>query len=250
MGELVSLDGHDLTGLDREGSWKVNELIGWWERPAVKDPPHSRPHADGSIPVPIVYESRLITIRGRVSSKSHEYLHEAINTISSLGYRGNADLVVAGHGPLQHAVVDPRGEITTKLHTENFLSFSIPLEAHDPFKYGELRPVNVASGVTGSVWHDGTVEAWPVVTVTGNMPNGYTLTFRSQTVTVPMGIPSGVTHRIDYRTRRLYVNGAVFFGAFGQTNFRSMAPGVRRSFDLTCPTGSGTARVELFDTYI
>ena len=77
MGESILLDGHDLNGIDREGSWKVSSFEGWWTRPAVKDQPRARVRRDGSIPMPVVYEERLITVRGRVSSRSHEYLHEA-----------------------------------------------------------------------------------------------------------------------------------------------------------------------------
>lgn len=249
--ELVTLDGYPLTGISREGIWKrLGELEGWFDSPEIKRDRYSRPHGDGDVETEINFESRLITFNGRVRSKNHDYLHEAANRLVALPGRGKKKLVVQGHGPTQWALVDPRGKVKTSFETDSYLSFQIPLEATDPFKYGQLRTVNVASGVEGSVHHRGTTEAWPVVTVTGNMPDGYTLTFRSQQVSVPMGLTPSITHRIEYKTRRLYVNGEVFFGAFGKTDFRSMAPGVRRSFDLTCPTGSGTAKVELVDTFI
>lgn len=249
--ELVTLGGVPLTGIQREGSWKrLGEIEGWWDTPQPKRSRIERDNADGEFSTPIFYEPRLITYNGRVSSLNHGYLHEAQQQIASLAFRGGAQFMVSGHGPAQWASVDPRGPISCTLETDTYLRFQIPLEAVDPFKYGATEPFTVSSGGASYVHHMGTVEAWPVVTVTGSMSDGYTLSYRSQTVSVPMGIPSGVTHLIDFKNRRLYVNGEVFFGAFGSSGFRPVPPGPRTAFGLSCPSGSGTAVVSVTDTYI
>lgn len=249
--EMILLDGFPLTGIAREGVWKrLGELEGWFDSPDPKRKSVQRENGDGNYPSEINYESRLITFAGRVTSKNHEYLHEAGNRLVALPGRGGKQFVVKGHGPTQEAIVDPRGKVSITFPTDTRMEFQIPLEAVDPFKYGERRYKSVASGSSDTVFHRGTVDAWPKVTVSGSMPDGYTVTIDGQAVSVPMGIPSGVTHTIDYRRRRLYINGELFMGAFGSQNFRSIPPGLRTSVSLSAPSGSGSAGVTVYDTYI
>lgn len=110
--------------------------------------------------------------------------------------------------------------------------------------------MQVASGASETVFHRGTVDAWPRAYVSGSMPDGYTLTLGGQQVSVPMGIPSGATHTIDYRRRRLYVNGSLFMGAFGTSNFRPVPRGRRTTAGLEAPAGSGKATFTVYDTYV
>ncbi|MGO2938565.1 MAG: hypothetical protein ACTICQ_13465 [Glutamicibacter arilaitensis] len=249
--EMILLDGFPLTGPAREGVWKrLGELEGWFDSPDPKRKSVQRENGDGNYPSEIHYESRLITFTGRVTSKNHKYLHEAGNRLVALPGRGGKQFVVKGHGPTQEAIVDPRGKVSITFPTDTRMEFQIPLEAVDPFKYGERRFKSVASGASDTVFHRGTVEAWPSVTVSGSMPDGYTVTIGGQSVSVPMGIPSGATHTIDYRRRRLYVNGSLFMGAFGASNFRSVPPGRRTTAALAAPSGSGSATFTVYDTYV
>ncbi len=248
--DLITLDGKSLNQTTREGVWKVSTLQGWWDSPRPRAEDTERPFGDGSIPGSITYEPRRITISGRVMAKNHGYMHEAMQALAALSFRKFSDLVVHGHGSTQWASVRIDGQITFVSRTEKYLQFEIPLVAVDPFKYGATETFTASSGSPVYVHHMGTVEAWPVVTVTGNMTGGYTVSVRGQTVTVPTGIFSGETHRIDFRSRRLYINGQVSFGLFNNTNFVPVLPGPRQAVALSGPSGSGTAVFSVTDTFI
>lgn len=246
MGELITLDGFPLTGTTRDGEWKrLGNLPGWWDRPGIKSRAQSRSVGDGSFKTPIEYGNRLITINGRVISSNHEYLHQAAGIITSLGLRGGAKLLVDGHGPAQWALVDPRDEATCEFETDTYLSFQIPLEATDPFKYGEAYSVP-SSGGSAALHHRGTVPAWPVVTVTGSFTGGYTLTFGGRSVTVTSAIVADRPHVIDYRSGIIRINGAVSRGTLSTANFRPVQPGMPQTMSIS----AGSFVASYADTYI
>lgn len=244
--ELITLDGFPLTGTTRDGDWKrLGNLPGWWDRPGIKRRSQSRSVGDGSFKTPIEYDNRLITINGRVQSSNHDYLHQAAGIITSLGLRGGAKLLVDGHGPAQWALVDPRDEVTCEFETDTYLRFQIPLEAIDPFKYGESYSVP-SSGGSAALYHRGTVPAWPVITVSGAAAVGYTLTFGGRSVVVTAPLVSGTSHIIDYRTGILRVGSSVNRGGLSTANFRPVQPGMPQTMSISA--GSFTAKYN--DTYI
>lgn len=249
--ELVTLDGFPLTGITREGSWKrLGELDGWFDTPEIKRNNADVVNGDGRVWTDIFYESRLITFRGRVISKNHGYLHEAANRLVALPGRGKKRFVVRGHGPTQWATVDPRGKVTASFDTDNYLNFQIPLEAVDPFKYGAASNDSFTIGSSGTFFHRGTVPAWPVVTVTGSLPAGYTLTRGSRQVTVTAPVTSGNPHVLDMRTGILTVGGSRAYGAISTAEYWAINPGPRQSVSASASSGSGTVRLDVLDTYI
>ncbi|MGP9033634.1 hypothetical protein ACT17S_11245 [Glutamicibacter mysorens] len=245
----VTLDGQTLHGFDRYGSWRVHTLEGWFDSPAEKSDIISRPNTHGDVPSPVYYNARMVILSGRLSAKSPELAAQARTVLSALVQEEASFWVISSDGVAMSGLAR-RGKISLGNISGRWLTFQIELKFADPFKYGATESFTVSSGGASYVHHLGTVDAWPVVTVKGSMPDGYTLSYRSQTVSVPMGIPSGVEHRIDFKNRRLYVNGDVFFGAFGSSNFRPVPAGPRTAFGLSCPSGSGTAVVSVTDTYI
>lgn len=247
MSELITLDGHPLTGVTRDGIWRVTELSGWWDRPAPKRAGESRANGDGSYPTPVQYGNRLISITGRVMSKNHEYLHQAQSQLNALGLRGGAKLLVSGHGPAQWATVQPRGEATAEFMTDKYLRFQIPLEAIDPFKYGESYAVSGSSGSPASLFQRGTVPAWPVVTVNNaSTGTGYTLSLNGKTVVVTKSLFSAQTHTIDFRTGILRQDGVVIRGGISTANFSPINPGLTQTMSTT----AGNITVRYSDTYI
>lgn len=251
MGELVTLDGYPLSGVTREGIWKINSLAGWRERPPVKRNSESRTRGDGSFKTPVYYDNRLITINGRLFSKNHEYLHQAEGILNALGHRGGAKLLVDGHGPTQWATVDPRGATELNIVTGTFLQFQIPLESIDPFKYGESYSPSGAVGSAFDVFQRGTVEAFPVVTVSGSLPGGYELTLGGRLVSVTRAVTSGSPHTLDMRTGILRVGGSVARGGISYSELFSVKPGMPQSFySLPITSGSGTVTVRYNDTFI
>lgn len=251
MSELITLDGHPLTGVTRDGIWRVTELSGWWDRPAPKRGGESRANGDGSYKSKVTYGNRLISITGRVMSKNHEYLHQAQSQLNALGLRGGAKLLVSGHGPAQWATVQPRDDTTAEFMTDKYLRFQIPLDAIDPFKYGESYSPSGAVGSAFDVFQRGTVEAFPVVTVSGSLPGGYELTLGGRLVSVTRAVTSGSPHTLDMRTGILRVGGSVARGGISYSELFSVKPGMPQSFySLPITSGSGTVAVRYSDTFI
>lgn len=249
-GESIILDGKQLNQIDRNGAWKVNSIDGWWDPPSIRADDVENPFGDGDIPGEIYYQSRILTIKGRVIAKSHEYLHEAMQMLSTVCYRKYAQLCVSGHGPTLTAAVRLNGRVVLSQRSNKYLQFEIPLLATDPYKYGASRQFVAAPGAVEKPFQRGSVEAWPEMTVTGNMPDGYTIRFAGGDVSVPNGIISGTTDRIEYRSRRLYRNGEFAMGVFGLTGFRPCLVGVRHSLELIPVSGSGQVAMKLNDTYL
>lgn len=244
--ELITLDGFPLTGPHRDGEWKrLGSMPGWWDRPEPKSRGRSRAFGDGSFETPIEYDNRLITINGRVTSRNHDYLHQAAGIIPALGFRGGVKLLVRGHGPTQWATVYPRGSATCEFETDTYLRFQIPLEAIDPFKYGEIYSV-ASSGGSAALYHRGTVPAWPVVTASGAAVGGYTLTFGGRTVVVTTPLVSGTPHTVDYRTGILRVGGSVNRGGLSTAGFRPVQPGLPQTMSIS----AGSFVAAFADTYI
>lgn len=249
MGELVTLDGFPLSGVTRDGIWKINSLPGWNQRPPVKRNRESRTSGDGSFKTPVLYENRLITINGRLFTKNHGYLHQAEDMLNALGHRGGVKLLVEGHGPTQWATVDPRDSPDLTAVTGNFLQFQIPLEAIDPFKYGESYAVGGTKASPASLYQRGTVPAWPVVTVTNSASAGYTLTLNGRSVVVTQPKYSSTDHTIDFRTGILRVGGAVVRGGISTANFSPINPGLPQNMTVDS-TGTPAITVRYNDTFI
>lgn len=252
MGELVTLDGFPLSGVTRDGIWKINSMPGWNQRPPVKRNRESRTSGDGSFKTPVFYENRLITINGRLFTKNHEYLHQAEGILNALGHRGGVKLLVEGHGPTQWATVDPRDSPDLTAVTGNFLQFQIPLEAIDPFKYGESKRFETSLGSGLSVYHRGSVPAWPLITVHGGaVTGGYSITLGGRTVTVTTTLSSGNVHTIDMRTGILRMNNSVVRGGLSVSSLFSVQPGLPQTITSSVlGSGSAIVRAEVVDTYI
>ncbi|MGO4297088.1 hypothetical protein [Glutamicibacter sp. MCAF14] len=130
--------------------------------------------------------------------------------------------------------------------TDSFLQFEIPLEAIDPFKYGESYTVAGSASTPAALFHRGTVPAWPVVTVTGTSANGYTLTLNGKSVVVTQALVSGSPHTIDFRTGILRAGGAVVRGGLSTANFSPVNPGLPQNMTIT----AGLFTAKYSDTYI
>lgn len=245
--ELVTLDGYPLTGITRDGVWKrLGSIEGWWDSPPPRRQRADRTNGDGSFRTPIEYGNRLITYEGRIISKNHDYLHQAAGILTALGHRGNTKFLVQGHGPTQWAMVDPRDSVKTSFETDSYLNFQIPLEAIDPFKYGESYTAAGSSSTPASLYHRGTVPAWPVVTVTGTSASGYTLVLNGRSVVVTQALVSGSPHTIDFRTGIFRVNGAVAGAGLASANFSPINPGLPQNMTIT----AGLFTAKYSDTFI
>lgn len=247
LGELITLDGYPLTGVTRDGVWKrLGELEGWFDSPDPKRVNAPRTRGDGNFRTQIDYEPRLITFNGRVISKNHDYLHQAAGILAALPFRGEKKFLVRGHGPTQWATVDPRGKVAITFPTDTRMEFQIPLEAIDPFKYGESYTVAGSSSTPAALFHRGKVPAWPVVTVTGTAADGYTLALNGKSVVVTQSLVSGSPHTIDFKTGILRAGGSVVRGGLSTANFSPVNPGLPQNMTIT----AGLFTAKYSDTYI
>lgn len=222
-----------------------------WDDSTFRSASNARSNADGDYASTPYKEARIVTLKGYIVADRPERLdHYRERFMSALEDSSDTQVVVQRPWGVRWA---PDAKIVERRYKEfgglNRGEFTLVFKFDDPFKYGERRSVQVASGTSEAVFHRGTVDAWPRAYVSGNFPDGYTLTLGGQQVSVPMGIPAGATHTIDYRRRRLYVNGSLFMGAFGASNFRSVPPGQRTAVALSAPSGTGNATFTVYDTY-
>ena len=234
----------------RYGRLEVDDIDGWWNPPSRKNQDLARTNSDGDYGSENHFESRYVSITGAFIAKGDSERWKGANALAALLSTGPKLMTISIDDDVQTAMVKAVDQPELTWLAPRLAEYTIQVKAEDPYKYGERRYTSVASGAAGTVFHRGTVDAWPNVSISGNMPDGYTVTIGGQSVSVPMGIPSGVTHTIDYRRRRLYINGELFMGAFGAQNFRSIPPGLRTNVSLSATTGSGTAGVTVHDTYI
>ncbi|MGO4298392.1 hypothetical protein [Glutamicibacter sp. MCAF14] len=130
--------------------------------------------------------------------------------------------------------------------TDRYLRFQIALEAIDPFKYGESYAVAGSSSTPASLFHRGTVPAWPVVTVTGTSAGGYTLTLNGKTVVVTQALVSGTSHTVDFKTGIIRAGSSVVRGGLSTANFSPINPGLPQNMSTT----AGSITVRYSDTYI
>lgn len=245
----VLIGGLALHGEDRAGQWVVEELEGWYEPPAPKGTTSERVNGHGEIDVPDYYGARTPTVSGILFHKGRGLAVSAMERLSANMSLEAKKLVVTDAGLSRWANAKLAGLDWTEV-TRGTMRFQARFKCVDPFKYGESRSFSAAVGSPVDVFHRGTVPAWPVVTVTGSMPEGYELTLGGQLVEVTKGLASGSTHTIDMRTGILRENGSRVYGSIGIAEYFMVKPGSRQSFYSVAASGSGTATVRFNDTYI
>jgi len=245
----VTLEGQVLHGHDRYGWWQVNKIEGWDETPPEKSTQSDVVNGHGAIAVPVYYGSRTVTVSGRLVAKGHELALQAKRALSALLLDSGQFSTVSDDGVELHAQAW-RGRITPGPVLGRWMTFDLELKFPDPFRYGNSRPFSSAVGAPVEVFQRGTAPAWPVVTVTGSMPEGYELTLGGQLVEVTKGLASGSTHTIDMRTGILRENGSRIYGSIGIAEYFAVKPGPSQSFYSVAATGSGNATIRFNDTYI
>jgi hypothetical protein len=254
MSKSVILGGQILHGRDRLGSWLVREIDGWSKTPPVKGESTARPNADGEFDLPIQYGARSLIIKGRVACQSAAAAEIARDQILGL-LQGTSRLQVTDvNGKTQWADVKRNGQITADI-TGPVVRFSIEAKAVDPRKFGKSETFTAAVGAPVDVYHRGNYPATPGavtgVIVRGSMPGGYTLTVNGWDYAVSVPLVTGLPHRIDYNTGRLRVNGALAQNSIGNTNLTTIPPGPKVAIGLyPATTGTGTAEIEILDTFI
>lgn len=248
--EFIKLGTQTLTGGSHAHEWKVNKLDGWWDTPDVKDNREDVPYGHGGYDLPEFYGERLITITGRVISKTHSHQHEAINSLKGCIMPGETKTMqVLGHGPDSWANVRLARSIKAVPVTDVHTSFQISLRSPDPRIFGMARSEPAAAGVATLVENRGSAPAWPKIVVPGAVSSGgYTITGpNGEKYVVTTSPSSSQTHYVDMWDGMLRVNSSMAAGAglVGDAQTFTIPPGGKVSVTL-----SKGGRIELYDTYM
>lgn len=239
-----------LHGQDRAGQWVVEKLTGWYEAPESKGGGEARPLSDGDFEGQVDYGPRMVTVDGILFHRSRGELVSAMERFNGLAKLTAQKLVVTDAGLSRYANVKSLGTSWTA-HTLDASRFQVRLKSDDSFKYGESYAAAGSSSSPASLYHRGTVPAWPVVTVTGSgdvQSNGYTLTLNGKTVVVTRPLYASGPHEIDFRTGIVRSGGTVVSGALSTANFSPILPGATQT--MTSSQVRGTFTVRYSDTYI
>lgn len=239
-----------LHGDDRAGQWVVEELDGWYEPPAPKGATAERVNGHGEIDVQDYYSARTPTVSGILFHKGRGQAVTAMERLSAHMTLEAKKLVVTDAGLSRWANAKLAGLDWTEV-TRGTIRFQARFKCVDPFKYGASNSFSVALGSAVTVFHRGTVPAWPVVTVTGSAPGGYAVSLGGRLVRVVAPLVSGSPHTLDMRTGILRAGGVRVHSAITVAEYWSVPPGVG-SVANTAPvtTGTATVRFDFYDTYI
>lgn len=249
MAEDISFNGQILSGHTRVGQWLVDGLEGWWEPPPTKDEATPRVNGDGGVVGVTYYESRPVTVDGTISASSRDYVLEGITALNRAAVPSGGKLMIRdGKLPLW---LNARvlGVDYTWL-TQCNVRYQLRLLADDPYKYGDTQSFSTSAGSSVAVSHRGNVPAWPVVTITGSMPGGYSMSLNGRTVKVTQGLSSGKTHTLDMRSGILREDGDRIHGGIDISEYLRINPGKRQTFTASATgSGSGAFSVRVKDTY-
>lgn len=205
----------------------------------------ARPAQHGGYSLPGYRDPRGFKLSGLVHSESWFGQENDLNAISSvLGDGGRGALTLQSEGSTRWAMVEladsPRCEV---LVYGSIARYQLLLRAPDPRLYGT---VHTFKGSPVDVHHLGNFPASPVVEVVGPRA-AYTVSGPGgRSVNVTQALTAGQTHRIDFRTGRIYRNNVLQVGALGRVNTWTIPPGRQTGMSIS----SGSMTVTVADTYM
>lgn len=214
------------------------EDFNWNDQPDVRADDIPRPLAHGDFAPQTFLESRDLTMPGFVVAKSHTLLLKEKNKLHRLRRR-IVRVTVEEPGLTTWADAEVR---VVEFADHGFAPetrFRLGLHMPDPRKFGPSAKV-FASGET--VFHRGNTDAVADVSVTGNMPSGYSIQGPSgKHYDVAQALVAGQTHRIDFETGYLYRNGVLQPAtAVSRAETWLVPPGPGFPMSLAPVSGTGT----------
>lgn len=266
---IVSLAGLDLSQTDADG-WVVERLSDWWDLPESKSAVVSKPVADGVFSSRrrdrhAVYPSLLIRWKGRSEAAASEALRELRRLVS----RADVPLMVDdGAGALTRMVEVRTVDVSPAFEWWN-LPVTIDTIARDPAMYGPSSCASTGLPVSGSGWqfplgpdsatgffdfgtagtpgqvtvsNEGTSDAFPSITVTGELLSGFEVVevesgFRAR---LEWPVIAGSSVAVDVRSSRATVDGSGDVSAFLSLSGRFRVPaGGSRTYQFGSLGASG-----------
>lgn len=230
----VTIDGIVFTS-DAESGLVYTKLQGWYSSPPMRSDADNRPNADGAFGVVRAYRSaRVITFEGALYSDSSAAAIELWSTFAGVQSSGS---------PVPFSVTDDFATMSTEVSLDGSVEIEdispsvatvrAQFVAYDPVKYS-APVVSVASvpsvggglqynlhaagvleyGSNGelgrvSVTNSGTAKTYPVVTVSGGLAGGFTVSRldTGERVQYERVVSDGSTVVMDFRIGSVLVDG-------------------------------------------
>lgn len=242
----IVLYGDRYRGAGTRGNYYFRDFD-WSDMPDIRADDTPRPMGDGNFPGRSYLDAIDHRMVGFLVAPSHEFLVWSMNRLKS------------ERGRTTRVYVDEPGGTTwadAELRLVRFEPYGFAPEAAleigfhlpDPRKYGKPKRV-FASGEKAS--HGGNHDSIPEITVTGNMPSGYTIVGPAgKQYIVSQPLLSGSTHRIDFSTGLLYLNGALQSGAVTRAETWTVPPNQSVVMTLVPVSGSGALAIHVPRTSI
>lgn len=214
----------------------------WADMPSIRTDDTPRPMADGDFLSASYLEAVDKEMTGFVVARSHGYLTQALNRLKA--QRGRTLRVLVDEPSITSWADAEIRVIETELHGfAPEAQLRLGFHMADPRKYGASEKV-FASG--DALRHSGNYESTPDVTVTGNMPLGYAIVGPAgKQYIVSQALPAGSTHRIDFKTGWLYLNGVLQAGAVTRAETWTVPPGRSITMTLNPVSGSGELAIHV-----
>jgi len=212
------------------------------------------PVAHGSYALGGKLSDRVISLSGTAVADSPEALAAMGRTFTALLADGGRGLLKIGQNELNlwtEVGLASRTKFITDGLDLKAADFQIQFTAADPRLYGDINrfgPVPVGSILTLS--HRGTFPASPRFTINGASAGGYTIggpDGKQFVVTQPL--VAGIPHVVDFRNKRLYVNGVRVLGGVGNATTWLVNPGLPTTV-VTITGGTATIAASVLNTYI
>ena len=208
-----------------------------------------RPAAHGEFAAPGLLASRTVTLDGYVWGRSFDEAWGLAQVLNGLGAPGTelALTVEDTLGSRSAGAYLARTPETTPKRLAGHFTFTIHLWLPDPVFLGTLRETT-STGADASASHEGNFDAWPHFTVTGDMPDGYSLTSQGRAFEVPGPLPADQSDVVNFSTGVVKRNGNTVSGVIPRV--WSVPGGHVIDWALVPDSGSGSAICQLADTYI
>lgn len=211
-----------------------------------------RPNADGVFSASTYLTPRVVVIGGDCVAGSAEKLDH---------YASRLKVLQATRGEFRVVFDMPGKTLWGDAHLSDRPTFvptiwgvlaewDIELQFDDPRLFGESRTFTTGSGLNMPVHHYGNADASPVLTVSGTMPSGYTLTGGGESYTVTRAVVAGSPHVIDLSTGFLSIAGVVQSGGITAADVWTVPGGAPVIHRLQPTSGTGTLTVSITDTYL
>lgn len=259
-----------------DSAWNLRAVSKWYDTPDEKFTATARVHGDGDYEPrdsDVLYAARTVSFTLVSLNDTREDATRAMTRLGLLHHKQVVVRLVDGaydtfsYGTVTFAfpaTYSNNFEFTATVVCRNPTRWSTAAKTYQltssagtggfeyvvqyPVKYREPAPAqNVAV-----LANDGTTTAYPVVTVEGDMPDGFTLFLDGNEVTYTGGVYLGAPVVIDYLTETATQGGAPRSNLFLSRQFSGVPKESTSSLMLSPRSATNTAwaNVELHDTYL